>query len=101
MSRPVSFRRAGEQLAHLASVAGPRVSVQIVPPGRVRSGLLAGFTIATLEVAHLETAVRGLTTSNREDVAAAAKVFDAIRVEALPLHMSTDLLKRVMEERWT
>ncbi|MEU4835449.1 helix-turn-helix transcriptional regulator [Streptosporangium sp. NPDC023615] len=94
-----------EQLHHLASIASPQISVQIVPPGRVRSGLLAGFVIATLEgggeVAYLETAIRGLTTGDQDEVAAAVKRFEAIRIEALPLSMSIELIKRTAEERWT
>lgn len=93
-----------DQLERLVSSATPRVSVQVVPIGCVRSGLLAGFVIATLEggteVAYLETAIRGLTTSDRDDVAAAVELFEAIRVEALPVSMSIDLIKRTAEERW-
>jgi hypothetical protein len=92
-------------LDHLALIADHRLSVQVVPPGRVRFGLLAGFSIATVEdggeVAYLETAIRGLTTSDRDGVAAAAKLFEVIRVEALPLCMSVDLIGEVAKERWT
>ncbi|MFG1864798.1 helix-turn-helix domain-containing protein [Microbispora bryophytorum] len=94
-----------DQLEHLVSIAGPQTSVQVVPPGRVRSGLLAGFVIATLEggseVAYLETAVRGLTTGDHDEVAAAVAQFEAIRIEALPLSMSIDLIRRTAEDRWT
>jgi transcriptional regulator with XRE-family HTH domain len=93
------------QLDHLVHVTTPEVSVQIVPQGCVRAGLLAGFVIATMEggdeVAYFETAIRGLTTSDHDDVAAALELFEAIRIDALPLGMSVELVKRTAEERWT
>ncbi|WP_326829599.1 helix-turn-helix domain-containing protein [Streptosporangium sp. NBC_01810] len=94
-----------EQLEHLVAITGPQLSVQVVPSGYVRSGLLAGFAIATLEdgseVAYLETAIRGLTTGDRDDITMTVQRFEAIRIEALPLNMSTDLIKRTTEEKWT
>jgi hypothetical protein len=63
-----------EQLEHLTSIDIPQISVQIVPSNFVRFGLLAGFMIATLEggieVAYLETAIRGVTTGDQDEVAA-------------------------------
>jgi hypothetical protein len=49
----------------------------------------------------LETAIRGLTTGDQDEVAAAVALFEAIRVEALPLSMSIDLIKKTAEEQWT
>ncbi|MFI6454209.1 Scr1 family TA system antitoxin-like transcriptional regulator, partial [Streptosporangium amethystogenes] len=93
------------QLEHLTSIITPRISVQVVPLGGMRAGLEAGFIIATLEggseVAYFDTAVRGLVTSDQDDIATAAEKFEAIRIEALPLDMSMDLIKRTAEERWT
>ncbi|WP_055477842.1 helix-turn-helix domain-containing protein [Sphaerimonospora mesophila] len=93
-----------EQLDHLIAMAGPRLSVQIVPQG-MHSGLLGGFVIATLDdgcdVLYAETAIRGITTSDADDVSAAIERFEAIRTEALPLNMSLELIKKTMEERWT
>jgi hypothetical protein len=71
----------------------------------VLAGLMGGFVIATLEggtdVLYMETPVRGITTSEREDVSAGIERFEAIRTEALPLSMSLDLIKKAVEERWT
>ncbi|MFI7626639.1 helix-turn-helix domain-containing protein [Microbispora rosea] len=93
-----------EQLNHLLAMVSPRLSIQVVPHG-MHSGLLGGFSIATLDggndLVYMETAVRGLTTSDHEDVAAAIECFEAIRTEALPLSMSTNLIRKTMEERWT
>jgi transcriptional regulator with XRE-family HTH domain len=92
------------QLHHLVAMAGPRLSIQVVPHG-MHSGLLGGFVIATLDaggdVVYAETAVRGITTSDVEDVTAAIERFEAIRTEALPLNMSLELIKTTAEEKWT
>ncbi|MEU8245865.1 Scr1 family TA system antitoxin-like transcriptional regulator [Nonomuraea sp. NPDC048916] len=68
-------------------------------------GLLGGFVIATLDggtdVLCAETAVRGRTTSDQEDVTAAIERFEAIRTDALPRNMSLELIKKTAEERWT
>lgn len=93
-----------EQLEHLIAIAGPRLSIQIVPQG-MHSGLLGGFVIATLadgdDVLYAETAIRGITTSDAADVSAAIERFEAIRTEALPLNMSLELIKKTVEERWS
>ncbi|MER6950110.1 helix-turn-helix transcriptional regulator [Nonomuraea sp. NPDC000554] len=93
-----------EQLCRLVSMIGPRLSVQVLPHG-MHSGLLGGFVLATLadgaDVLYAETAVRGITTSDRDDVSAAVERFEAIRTEALPLNMSIDLITEAAEERWT
>lgn len=93
-----------EQLLHLINVASSRLSIQVIPHGAY-DGLLGGLIIATLpggqEVAYVETAIRGLITSEPEDVAKAEERFEIFRTEALPAGMSIDLIKRAVEERWT
>lgn len=93
------------QLERLMSMVTARLSVQVVPLGGMRAGLEGGFIIATQEggseVAYFDTAVRGLVTNDQDDVAAAVERFEAIRIEALPLRMSMDLIRRTAEERWT
>ncbi|SFI52452.1 hypothetical protein SAMN05216275_103445 [Streptosporangium canum] len=93
-----------EQLEHLVSMTDERLSVQVIPNG-MHSGLMGGFVIATLEtgrdVLYAETAVRGITTDDLEDVAVALERFDAIRSEALPINMSIDLIKKAVAEKWT
>ncbi|MDP9867148.1 MULTISPECIES: helix-turn-helix domain-containing protein [Streptosporangium] len=93
-----------KQLEHLVSVIHPRLSVQVVPHG-MHSGLMGGFAIATLDggsdVLYAETAVRGITTSDQEDVAVAVERFEAIRSEALPISMSIDLIQKAVAEKWT
>ncbi|MCK2219943.1 helix-turn-helix domain-containing protein [Actinomadura sp. ATCC 31491] len=93
-----------EQLARLLEAVGERLSLQVVPH-ELHSGLMGGFVVATLEdgtdVLYVETAVRGITTSDPEDVVLGIERFDAIRTEALPQGMSLDLIKKAVEERWT
>ncbi|MEU8206780.1 helix-turn-helix transcriptional regulator [Streptosporangium sp. NPDC049046] len=93
-----------EQLEHLISAVSPRLSVQVIPQG-MHSGLMGGFAIATLKggdnVLYAETAVRGITTSDPEDVTIAVERFEAIRSEALPISMSIDLIQKAVSEKWT
>ncbi|WP_326827003.1 helix-turn-helix domain-containing protein [Streptosporangium sp. NBC_01756] len=93
-----------EQLEHLVSMTDERLSIQLIPNG-MHSGLMGGFAIATLDtgrdVLYAETAVRGITTNDPEDVAVALERFDAIRSEALPINMSIDLIKKAVAEKWT
>ncbi|MEU1393827.1 MULTISPECIES: helix-turn-helix transcriptional regulator [unclassified Nonomuraea] len=92
------------QLRRLLDAVTARLSIQVLPHG-LHSGLTGGFVIATLdggsEVLYAETAVRGITTSDHEDVSAAVERFEAIRTEALPLSMSLETIKKAMVERWT
>lgn len=94
-----------EQLHHLAAAASPRLSVQVVPSGTVHPGDRGAFVIATLadgeEVAYVETAARGLITTDREDLRTLGDSWEAIRAQALPVTMSVDLITRTAEERWT
>ncbi|MGC5013528.1 helix-turn-helix domain-containing protein [Streptosporangium sp. DT93] len=105
LHRPIGGTKTmKDQLEHLISVVNPRLSVQVIPHG-MHSGLMGGFAIATLEggsdVLYAETAVRGLITSEQEDVTVAVERFEAIRTEALPLGMSIELIQRTVEEKWT
>ncbi len=105
LSRPIgSAEDMREQLDHLVSIVGPRLSIQIVPHG-MHPGLLSGFAIATLEggtdVAYVDTALRGFTVSEQDEVDQAVHRFESIRTEALPLSMSLDLIKRTAVEKWT
>lgn len=93
-----------EQLKHLVSMINPRLSVQVLPHG-MHSGLMGGFVIATMDggsdILYAETAVRGITTNDQEDVSVAVERFDAIRTEAFPLSMSIDIIQKAVEEKWT
>ncbi|GAA4610418.1 hypothetical protein GCM10023195_42750 [Actinoallomurus liliacearum] len=83
----------------------PRISVQIVPDPFGPIGTAGGFVLATLpnrtELAYVATAVRGITTSEPDDIRLLSETYDQIRSRALPVEMSRDLISRVLEERWT
>lgn len=91
------------QLEHLIASAGPRLSIQIVR-SNVNPRASGAFTLATVEdaeVGYVETAVRGIVTSSREDVNELTAAWEAVRTFALPQQDSLDLIKKVIEEKWT
>ncbi|MCO5972791.1 helix-turn-helix domain-containing protein [Actinoallomurus soli] len=93
-----------DQLEHLVNCVSPRLAVQIVPSGVRYEGLAGAFTIATVnggDVAYIDTVVRGLVTSNPEDIACLIDVWESIRTFALSQRESIELIKKVAEERWT
>ena len=53
------------------------------------------------EVAYVATAMRGITTSESDDIRLLSEAYDEIRSRALPVEMSRDLIRRILEERWT
>lgn len=61
------------------------------------------FILATAngrDVAYLETAVRGLVTSAREDVSILSAAWESVRSFAMPQHESIEFIRRTAEERW-
>jgi hypothetical protein len=91
------------QLEHLMASAGPRLTLQVVPSD-VNPRSAGAFTIATVDgadVGYIETAVRGIVTSNQEDIAALTASWEAIRTFALSQRESLDLIRKVIEEKWT
>lgn len=93
-----------EQLEHLLSVVSRRLTVQIVP-SEVHDGLSGSFILATMpdrsEVAYVETAVRGLTMSGRDEVARLSESLASLRASALSGRHSRELIRRTVDERWT
>ncbi len=92
------------QLMHLAEIVNPpRLTIQVVRSAE--NPLSHGtFTIATVDgrdVAYVETAVRGLVTSSREDLAILADAWESIRAFAMPQPDSIEFIRRTAEERWT
>ncbi|WP_433175104.1 helix-turn-helix domain-containing protein [Actinoallomurus sp. CA-150999] len=93
-----------DQLEHLVNSVSPRLAVQIVPSGVRYEGLAGAFTIATVDgsdVAYVDTAVRGLVTSNRDDIACLIDVWESIRTFTLSQRESIELIKRTADEQWT
>jgi len=94
-----------EQLEHLLALISPRLSIYIVPRDTIHRGNAGGFVIATLddrsEVAYVDSALRGMTTGVPDDLQKLTETFESIRSHALPVGQSIDLIKKVLEERWT
>lgn len=93
------------QLEHLLDEASERISLHVVPGPLHPSGTDGAFVIATLpdrsELAYMDTAIRGLTIDDVEDIRALFDRYEAIRSRALPVDASRDAIRRAMEERWT
>lgn len=94
-----------DQLLHIVESVSDHLSVQIVPNGVVHPGNAGSFVLATLEdgseVAYTETAARGLTLGDKQDLQTLNESFAKISAQALPVGMSMDLINRTAEERWT
>jgi transcriptional regulator with XRE-family HTH domain len=91
------------QLEHLIASVGPSLTLQVVR-SKVNPRSTGAFTIATVDgvdVGYVETIVRGIVTSSREDVSVMIAAWEAIRTFALPQQESLDLIKKVIEEKWT
>jgi transcriptional regulator with XRE-family HTH domain len=92
-----------EQLEHLLVSVSPRLSIQIVRSEK-NPRSLGAFNIATVdgaEVGYVETAIRGIVTSNREDVADLLAAWEAVRTFALSQEESIEFIRKVIEERWS
>ncbi|MEV7968531.1 helix-turn-helix transcriptional regulator [Sphaerisporangium sp. NPDC088356] len=95
-----------EQLARLVeAVKSPRIGIQIVPLAiGATTGLLGGFVIAQLpggtDTVYIDSATHGHVTNQLEDVKAVHSRYDTIRAEALPQHVSVQLIREA-EKLWT
>jgi transcriptional regulator with XRE-family HTH domain len=91
------------QLEHLVNfVSPPRLTIQVVRSAENPSPM-GTFILASIdgpEVAYVETAVRGIVTSGRDDVASLLATWEAIRTFALPQQESVEFIKKTAEERW-
>jgi hypothetical protein len=95
-----------EQLEHLLALSSlPNVTVQVVLASGEHDGNSGGFAVATMadrsEVAYVETAIRPVTTDNPEDLSTLARTLVALRSRALTEQMSCELIRKVVQEKWT
>jgi transcriptional regulator with XRE-family HTH domain len=91
------------QLKHLAESVCERLTIQIIPAD-ISPRLSGNFVLANVdegEVAYVETAVRGIVTSSREDLARLEDAWETIRTHALPQYESLEMIRRIAEEKWT
>lgn len=92
-----------DQLMVLADSPSPRLTIQVVRSA-VNPRSLGAFTIATVDgndVAYVETAVRGIVTSGRDDLAVLSEAWESIKANAMPQNESIEFIRRTAEERWT
>jgi DNA-binding XRE family transcriptional regulator len=82
-----------------------RVTIQVVPGMIPPEGSSGAFVTATMpdrtELVYLDSAARGFTLSEAQDLEHLTTAYDAIRSQALPEKMSRDFILKVLEERWT
>ena len=110
MDETVLYRDVGgpevmrDQLEHLIGIISDRLRIQLVP-ATGHLGASGAFTIATLEdrteVAYVETAARGLTMSDPDDLATMSRTLLELRSLALPQDQSIERICRTVEERWS
>ncbi|WP_018656015.1 helix-turn-helix domain-containing protein [Actinomadura flavalba] len=104
LTRPVGDREVLRgQLANLLEVAKlPNVTVQLILSSGEHAGNGSSFTIATMkdgsEIAHVESALRGFTTAEPEDIAVLRHTLIDIQRRALPEEMSLNEIRKVMNE---
>jgi hypothetical protein len=93
-----------KQLEYLCECVSERLTVQIIPSD-ANPCPEGAFILATMgsneEVAYIETAVRGIVTSSRDDIAALNDSWEKIRSHAMSQRESLDFIRRMAEERWT
>jgi hypothetical protein len=95
-----------EQLEHLLDMSMlPNVTVQVVLGNGEHDGNSGGFMIATMddrsEIAYVETAIRAITTDNPADLAIMARTLFELRARTLTEEMSREVIRKVVQERWT
>ena len=85
----------------------PNIAVHVVPASvGAHTGLLGAFIVAELEgesgrVVYLETPDQGLISDAPSLATKILGGFERVRSEALPKGASRDLIRRVVNERWT
>ncbi|MCP2342544.1 transcriptional regulator with XRE-family HTH domain [Actinomadura rupiterrae] len=103
LSYPVGTRETlREQLQHVVAMAQrPNIAVQIVTLFGQPAGTGGAFGLATMEdrsqVAYLETAIRGITTDAREDLANLSEALRKLQAKALPENQSLDVIQKEIE----
>jgi hypothetical protein len=92
-----------EQLQRLVDVQSRKITIQVVTSD-VNPNWSGAFTIAELageRVGYVESVIRGMVTSDRDEVTKLADVWDGILAHALPVAQSIALIEKVAEGTWT
>ncbi|WP_433477808.1 helix-turn-helix domain-containing protein [Spirillospora sp. CA-142024] len=95
-----------EQLEHLLDLSMlPNVTIQVVLASGEHDGNSGGFMVATMddrsEIAYVETAIRAITTDDPTDLSIMARTLIALRSRTLTEEMSRELIRKVVQEKWT
>lgn len=114
IDEPVLWRRIGNaeimrgQLEYLIDMSTrPNVAVHVVPADvGAHTGLLGAFIAADLDresgrIVYLETPDKGLISDAPSLAVKILGMFERVRSEALPRRASRDLIRKVVNERWT
>jgi hypothetical protein len=88
------------QLDHMVNlISPPRLTIQVVRSAK-NPCPMGTFVLASMdgpEVAYVETAIRGIVTSGRDDIASLLATWEAIRTFALPQQESIEFIKKTAE----
>ncbi|GAA2449984.1 helix-turn-helix transcriptional regulator [Actinomadura vinacea] len=100
---PEIMREQLEQLIYM--VERGTVTLQVVPSRGDHDGNSGAFNIATLadrtEIAYADMAAHGLTMDDPEDLANLHRTLMTVRSLALPMDQSMDMIRKVIQEKWT
>lgn len=105
----VLYRQVGSpevmhaQLMKIIECVSDTLTVQVIPSDS-NPCPNGAFIIGTMEnndeVAYIDTAVRGIVTSSRDDIAALNDTWEKVRSHAMSQRESLDFIRKVAEERW-
>ncbi|GAA0965480.1 helix-turn-helix transcriptional regulator [Acrocarpospora macrocephala] len=106
--RPLGGREVmRRQLEHLLEMSNhPFVTIQVVPlASGSTAGLAGAFVIAQLpsqpDTVYVDSPAKGYVSDHAADVAAVNDRYEAVRAHALPAHVSVELIRETMVNRWT
>ncbi|MFF5264299.1 helix-turn-helix domain-containing protein [Actinomadura viridis] len=95
-----------DQLEHLICMGMlPNVTVQVVLASGEHDGNMGSFVVATMddrsEIAYVETAIRAITTDDPSDLSVLARTLIDLRSRTLTQQMSCELMREVVQKKWT
>lgn len=100
---PEIMKEQLEQVIHLAEEG--IVTLQVVPSRGEHLGNLGAFNLATMpdrsEIAYVDMTVRGLTLTDPDDIAGVSRALLSARSHALPVEHSLNVIRKVVDEKWT
>jgi hypothetical protein len=86
-----------ELMAYGTSATGQIVRSSVNPN---RLGAFAIGTVESGEVAYVQTAIRGIVTSNGDDIAHLNELWESVRSYAMSQQESLEFISKIAEDRW-